>query len=153
VKVRGADNGELRSVLRQFLLVFDLHEQVAGEEVLPGLGGDDADGQAVGRVSPGVTVLHKDFFALEEGQQPVVEQVEFFYLQGLVLRPPGDVMGAGRLLDDKLVPGRPAGINPGPHHDGAQMGDESLAPGDDLLIEGGGGQIPMNRLHIAGATP
>ena len=82
VEVRGADNGELRGVLRQFLLVFDLHEQVAGEEVLPGLGGDDADGQAVGRVGPGVAVLHKEFLALEKGQQPVVEQVEFFRLPG-----------------------------------------------------------------------
>ena len=61
-------------------------------------------------------------------------------------------MGAGRLLDDKLVPGRPAGIDPGAHHHGAQVGDEALAPGDDLLIEGGGGQIPVNRLHIADAV-
>ena len=61
-------------------------------------------------------------------------------------------MGAGRLLDDKLVPGRPAGIDPGAHHHRAQVGDEALAPGDDLLIKGGGGQLPVNRLHIADAV-
>ena len=61
-------------------------------------------------------------------------------------------MGAGRFLDDKFVPGRPAGIDPGAHHHGAQVGDEPFAPGDDLLIEGGGGQLPVDRLCIANAV-
>ena len=47
----------------------DLHEHGAREQAVPGLFGDDADGQAVFRVGAGVAILHEHVAALQEGLQ------------------------------------------------------------------------------------
>jgi len=118
----------------QFLVVLDADEHIAGEEVLPGRGGNQADIHLVIPVCPGVAVLDEDLLALEIGQQPVMDEIEFFRGEGLVLPAPMDVVGTGRLLDDEFVLGGTAGVGPGAHHHRPQVGDEALASRDDSFV-------------------
>ncbi len=127
-------------------------EHVAGKQVLPGGGGDEADVHLVVQIGAGAAVLDIDLLALEVGQQPVMDEIEFFRGEGLVFPAPMDMGGAAGLLDDELIPGRAAGIGPGAHHHRPQVSDEALLPGNDLLIQGRSGQVPVSRGHVSDAV-
>ena len=93
--------------------------------------------------APGVTVLDEQLPPLQEGQQPGVQDVELFGGHGAVLFPPGDMVGAGGFIDNELILGGAPGVGPGAHHHRSQVGDEAFLAGDDLLVEGGCGEVPM----------
>jgi len=50
----------------EFIGALDLHEHVAGEQAVPGLLGDDADGQAVIGIGAGIAILHEHVAVLQE---------------------------------------------------------------------------------------
>ena len=93
---------------------------------MPGRGGNQADIHLVIPVRPGVAVLDEDLLALKIGQQPVMDEIEFFRRKGLVLLPPMNLGGAGGLFDNEFILGRAAGIGAGAHHHRPQVGDESF---------------------------
>ncbi len=126
-------------------------EHVAGEQVLPGGGGDDPDIHLVIPVRAGVAVLDEDLLALQVGQQPVMEMIEFFRGEGLVLPAPMDIVGAGGFLDNEFILGGAAGIGAGAHHHRPQVGDEAFLAGDDLFIQGRSGQVPMDGGDVSDA--
>ena len=78
VEARGGDYGEIRADVHGLAGAYRDQEHIAGEQVLPGGGGDDPDIHLVIPVRPGVAVLDEEFFALQVGQQPVMKLVEFF---------------------------------------------------------------------------
>ena len=152
VEARGRDDGEIRPDVHGVAGAHRGQEHVAGEQVLPGGGGDDPNIHLVIPVRPGVAVLDKEFFALQVGQQPVMELVEFFRGEGLVLPAPMDIVGAGGFLHNEFILGGPAGIGAGAHHHRPQVGDQPFLMGDDLFIQGRGGQIPMDRGDVSNAV-
>src|SRR5208337_355249 len=80
-----------------------------------------------------------------------MDEIEFFRSECLVFPAPMDLMGAAGLLDDELILGRAPGIGPGAYHHRPQVGDEALLPGNDLLIQGRSGQVPVNRGNVSDA--
>jgi len=149
MEARSGNNGEIRAEMLMFPVIPRGQEHVAGKQVLPGGGGDQADVHLVVQVGAGAAVLDIDLLALEVGQQPVMDEIEFFRGHCLVFPAPIDLGGAAGLLHDELIPGRAAGIGSGAHHHRPLVGDEALLPGNDLLIQGRSGQVPVSRGNVS----
>ena len=139
MEARGADNGEIRADMHGFARAHRGREHIAGKEALPGRGGNQADIHLVIPVRPGVAVLDEDLLALKIGQQPVMDEIEFFRGKRLVLFPPMNLGGAGGLFDNEFILGRAAGIGAGAHYHRPQVGDESFLLGDDFFVQSRGG--------------
>jgi hypothetical protein len=120
----------------------NLHEKIAGKEILLDLGGDDADGNPVLGVSPGITVLDKQFPPLNKGQQPGVKIIELFRGHGTVLFPQGDMVGPRGLIYGEFVLGGTPGVGPGATTTGPKWAMRpSFLAGNDLLIQGRSGEF------------
>ena len=130
------------------LLGLGLDEHVAGEEGVPGGLGDHPDGHAISGVGPGKAVLDKEVFALEIGQQPVLQRGKPLRFHGLVHRAPPDFVFTGGLPHDKLVVGGAPGMLAGAHHQRAQVGHAALPAPDDLLVQERCREIPVNKPRI-----
>ena len=102
-KPGAADDGELRHVLLELVLVADLQEHGAREQAVPGLLGDDADGQAVLGIGAGVAILHEDVAALQVALQARQQRAEVFAGEGPVVLAPPDAVFGGLLADHELV--------------------------------------------------
>src|SRR5271166_967039 len=63
MEVGRVDDGELRDVLCQLLLV-QLNEHIARKQIVPCGFSNDSEGQTVSRIRSGTAVLHKQIFAL-----------------------------------------------------------------------------------------
>ena len=133
------DDGELRHVPGH--IVED--EEVAREQAVPGVLGDDADGEPVAAVGAGVTVLHEQLGAAQRRQQVLVQAVEVLDRHRPVRAAPGDVLLARRFPDDELVVRRAAGVVTGSADQRAFSGHEPFAAADGLLVQHGITQIPV----------
>jgi len=87
----------------EFIGALDLHEHVAGEQAVPGLLGDDADGQAVIGIGAGIAILHEHVAVLQEPLHTREQRAELIAAEGPVVLAPPDVFLGGMLLDDELV--------------------------------------------------
>ena len=133
VEVRGVDDGEGRDVFFQISVV-GLNEHVAGKQTVPGVLGDNPYRHAVVRIRPGKTILHKEVLALQVSQETVMQGHKLFRGHRFVDVSPPDLVLAGGFPDDELVIGSPAGVFPGAHHDGSQVGQATFPAADDFLV-------------------
>ena len=149
---RGGDDREVGHVAPRLLDRRVLEEHGAGEEAVPGLLGDDADGEPVLGVGPAVDVLHEDVAALQVAAQPRVQAAEALGVEGpVVLAPPHGLLG--RLLaDHELVRGGAGGVLPGVHDERPLVADLPLGAVDRLLVEAGGGQVPVDAAQVREAV-
>src|ERR1039457_5849568 len=145
---RRADHGELRHVPLEGLGAANLHEHVAREETVPGLFRDDPDGHAVVRVGGGVAILHEHVAALQETRDSREERAELLGAEGAVILSPPDVVFSGLLADDELVGRGARGMFAGGHDDRAEMGNASLSPENNLLVQRRSGEIPVDAVQV-----
>ncbi len=148
VEAREAEHAELGNMLDQPLSVLDLDEHVPSEQALPGVLGDDSNRQLVVAVCADATVLHEDILALDVCEQTAVELFVVFLIERAVDRAPPDVIGRGGFVDYQLVVRRAPGVVPRANDHGAQVGDESLSPAHDPLVESGGVECPVDAAHV-----
>ena len=148
----GGDHRELRAVFVERFLVPGADEHVPGEEALPGLGGDDPDGESVLGVGAGVAVLDEQVAALEVGGHPPAQAGVPLGGEGVVVATPPDVGVGVRFADHVLVVRGAAGELAGAHHDGAAVGQRGFAAEDRLLGERRGGQVPEHPPGVADAA-
>ena len=118
-------------------------EEVTREQAVPGVLGDDADGEPVAAVGAGVTVLHEQLGAAQRRQHVLVQAVEVLDRHRPVRAAPGDVMLARRFPDDELVVRRAAGVMTGSADQRAFSGQQPFATADGLLVEHGRTQVPV----------
>jgi hypothetical protein len=144
VEAGSVDDRELGNVVPELFRVVLANEHVAREEVVPGAGVDDANGDPVLGVSSDVAVLDEDVPALEVGGETGPEPRVVFGLERLRRIPP-DVLFARRLANDVLVVGGAPGVLAGVHHEGPLVGHEPLSTLDGLLVESAGREVPPFR--------
>ncbi len=142
------DDGEFGDVVVQ---LFDRQadEQVAGEQAVPGVFGDDADGQVVVGMGGGGGVLHEDVAPLEIGGDQLVQPVELLRLIRLVDLAPPDLVVIFLAADDELVVRRAPGVVAGAHHHCAFVRQGALAACHDALDQRAGGQVPVGHVQVA----
>jgi len=135
-------------VILVLVLGLERDQQIAGEERVPGVLGDDPHRHPVFRVGAYIAVLDKEFLVLEEGLDPPVQGLEELRIVGPVVLAPPDLVLGGVLADDVLLlsgPGRPlAGVD----HEGATVGHKALVAEDRLLIEGRRRKIPVHTVDM-----
>ncbi len=61
---------------------------------------------------------------------------------------PPDVFLAGWLPDDEFIVGRTSGMVSGADDQRAKMAHQPLPAANNFLIQGRGGQIPINVVHV-----
>jgi hypothetical protein len=118
------------------------NQQVADEQRMPGVFGDDARVDAVGRIGAAVEILDEQILALRGFPEIGVERVELRGGHRAVVVPPHGVFGGG-VADDELVLGGAAGVH-------ARLGDDGAAGGQHRLVAAQGFLIELRRLEIVG---
>ena len=147
-----ADDGEVRHMAAVFVGAVQGDEHVAGEEAVPGVLGDDAHGQPVARVGAAPAVLHEEVALLHEGLQAVQHLHELHIAEWpVVLAPPHFTLYAV-LHHHELVVGGAGRVLAGVDNDGAQIADLPLAAEEDLLVEGGLAQVPVDIAEVREAV-
>ena len=144
----GGDDREVGDVAPRLLHRRVLEEHRAGEEAVPGLLGDDPDRQPVLGIGPAVDVLHEDVAALEVAAEPGVERAEALGVEGPVVLAPPHVLLGRLLAHHELVGGGAGGVLAGVHHERALVAELPLGAVDRLLVEGGGGQVPVDPAEV-----
>ena len=81
METRRIDDREFRD-MRRLLPGGGLDEHVAREKAVPGVLGDDPDGQPVFGVGADKAVLHEDIIGLEVHDHPFVQQVKKLLADG-----------------------------------------------------------------------
>ena len=150
-EARRVDDGELGLVNLE-LAGPRRDQQVLGEQAMPGLLGDDAHGQAKGRVGAAEAILDEQLLALEMGHHARAQGGELLRLERLVDRAPPDVPGAGRFLDDELVVGRAARVLARLDDQRPVRRDPPLAPADRLFVEQRHRIIPVHVARVLDAV-
>ncbi len=123
-------------------------EHVPHEEAVPRLLRDDPDRDAVGGVGAGVDVLDEEVAPLQVALEAVEEVVELLGGVGAVVLTPPDVPFGRGFLHDGLVVRGAAGVLAGVGDDGAARDDARLAAEGDLLVEGLGGEVPVDHPQV-----
>ena len=147
-EARHGDHGEFRHVLLQLVLIADLQEHGAREEAVPGLLGDDADGQGVLGIGAGIAVLHKDVAALQVALQAGQQRAEVFAGEGTIVGAPPDAVFRGLLADHKLVRRRARRVLAGVHQHRSQVGQAALGAKHNLFVERRRAQVPVDAPQI-----
>ena len=143
------DDGEFRIEISE---VFDggPDQELVHEQRMPGIFGDDANLDAVGKIGAAEQILGEQFLAFGEGHHVGIQRVEMGWAHRLVVVPP-DIGFAVGVLDHEFVGCRAASVMPGQDDQRPILGDVALTPPDRFLVEGGRRQIPIHRFEIAEA--
>ena len=139
----GGDDGEVSGEILQ-LLGGGAAEELMDKEILAGQLVDDAEALGVLGVRAGKAVENEDFLVLEVGHHLVVNGVVLGLVDGAVHLAPGDLVMNGGGVHDKLVVGAAAGVLAGLHHQGAGIGELTLAAAQSVLGELGGSEVAVN---------
>ncbi len=116
---------------------------------LPGVLGNDANGEGMLLVVSRVAVLNEDLLALKIRLHSRVEPGELLRRYGPVVLTPPDVFLGVRFPDHELVVGRPGAPFPGVYRHGPLVDDGPLPAEDELLVEGLRGEVPVNPLQVS----
>ena len=127
-------------------------QQVADEQRVPGIFGDDAGLQAVCRVGAADEILHEQVAVCRMRQEIRVQPLESLRRHRLVVVPPHRRRGVF-VADDELVLGRAAGVAARIGDQGAVGGESRLAPGDRFLVEFGRRKIIAHRARRPQTDP
>ncbi len=136
------DHGELGSVRRKRRGIED--EQVAREEVVPGVFVDHPNGETIFRVGAGEAIQDVEPLAGQRTEQIAVKGVEMRRLHRPVDRAPGDVGLARRLAHDELVVRRAAGVLARAASQRTVLGEDRLLPSKRLFVQRGSRQVPFD---------
>ena len=143
-EARRVDHRELGRGFAGRLRIVD--EQVAAEETVPRVLGDDADRQAVGGIGAGIHILHEQILTVQGPQQFRVQHVELRRLHRPVRLAPLDLAIARRFADDELVVGRAAGVRPGAARERTRGGDQAFLPAHRFFVERRRSEIPVDAI-------
>jgi hypothetical protein len=141
----GGQNGELRLEAGE-ISRGGHNEEVPDEEVVPRQLLHEADREPVGRVGPGVQVLHEQLLLAQVRHHVRAQGVVLGGLHRPVDLAPPDVAGAGRLLDHELVVGRPARVGPGAADERPISRHHAFGAPDGVLVEHRRRKVDMHGL-------
>ena len=119
-------------------------EHVLREQAVPGLLGDDPDGQPVPRIRARVAILHEQLASLDVVEHPAMERVEELRLDGPVHLAPPDLVLARGFADDELVVRGTAGVLAGPADERTVGRDQRFPAANGLLVERRHAEIPVH---------
>src|SRR5204863_310937 len=118
--------------------------------VVPGVLGNDPDGEPILRVGAGKGVEDEEFLALQRGDEIAMEDVPMRLVHRLVDLAPGDVRLARRLTYEEFVVRRAARVLSGAARHRAAGRDESFLTANRLLVQRRTRQVPF---HAIGLDP
>jgi hypothetical protein len=118
-------------------------EHVPDEQRMPCVRRDESDRQAVGRICTGEEILNENLTGIEVGAHILLQSLERLGLEPSVLFPPDAIAGA-RLLHQKLVFGRAAGMRGRNSGEGAAVGEGTFTPPNRVLEELRWREVRMN---------
>src|SRR5690606_29756049 len=122
---RNVDDRHLRDEgLELFLRRTD--QEIADEQRMPGVLGDDADRQLVLRIGAAAQILYEEVHVCRMLQHVLVEDLEVLRRKRLVVVPP-DVVLRQIIANDELVLRRTAGVLAGRGHQRAMSRQPGLA--------------------------
>ena len=127
-------------------------QEIADEERMPGVFGEDARAQAQRRVGAGVEVLGEQRLTFGVGDEIGEQGVEMLAPHRIVVVPPDDPLGLG-VADDELVLRAASRMNPGVGDQRPMRGDKRLMALQRLLVKLRRAEIPVDRGEIAEAEP
>src|SRR5262249_39518352 len=125
-------------------------EEIAAEQIVPGVLVDDADRQLVGRIGAGIAIQDVKVFAGQGREQIAAQRFEVRALHRPVHLAPVDLALAGRVADDELVIRRAAGVRARAARQRTFGGDDAFVAPDGLFIQRGRREIPA---HAVRANP
>ncbi len=117
-------------------------EQLAHEQIVPGVFVHDANRQTVGGIGSAEKILHKKLAPAQMFHHSRIESVKFLRLKRGIDRAPGDGVRGGFVLHDELVFGRAAGAI-GIADEGAIGGQLGFIPPDRVLDQQCRGKIEV----------
>ena len=124
------------------------NEQVADEQRVPGVFGEDARLDAEGRVCPAVEILREQGLALGVGEEVGEQDVEMLDRQGNVVVPPDDRIGVG-VADDEFVLRASPGVDAGIGDKRPVLGDVRLVPLQGVLVKLRRAEVPVDARQSA----
>ena len=139
---RQIDDGEFGREGGQFSQ-FRTDQKLADEQRVPGIFGEDADLDAIGRIGAAVEVLREQLLAFAVRAEVGEHRGEVVLRHLAVAFPPQDVMRQ-IVVDRVLVLRRAAGVMAGEGRQGAALDDGRFLGGNRMLVQRGLGQIPVN---------
>ena len=143
---RQVDDGEFgRETLELAALGTD--QQVADEQGVPGIFGEDPGADPIGRIGTALKVLGEQFPALGMLQKILQQGVELRRRDGAVILPPDRILG-GLVPHHELVLGRAPGMHAGLRQKRAALHQLGFATLERLLVEGRRLQVPVDFLEI-----
>ena len=128
-------------------------EHVAGEQIVPGLLGHHAHGQAEFRIGAGEHVDDIGRTALQIGQHALMDHVEHGFADRDVDVAPIDRRLGHRIADDVFVLGRSAGVLARDRDERAAGRDRAFPLADRVLVEFRDGQIMVDGRQIDEPVP
>ena len=144
-EVRRIDDGELRRLRDRGGGIVD--EQIAAEEIVPGVFRDDAHGKPVRRVGAGVAIEDVQLLVAERLEEVVVQRVPMALLDRPIDFAPRDLRLARRLTNHKLVVRGPTRVLTGPAHDRPLGRDRPFLLSHGLLVERRRRQVPLHPIR------
>ena len=142
------DHGEFGHVPPQRILTPNLQEHGARKQTVPRLLRDDADGEGVLRVGPGVAVLHENIAALQVALQARQQGAEILAGDGPVVLAPPDLLLGGLLAYHELVGRGARGVFAGVHHQRSEVRETALGTENALLVKRRRRQVPVGAPQI-----
>ena len=143
LEVRGMQDGELRHEILQ-VSGQGLDQQMAQEQVVPGMLVHHAHVQPVLGIGARIQVSHEQFLAAQIFGDFFLEPGESVLRHLGVVGPP-DIGFRTGLADDVLVLGGTAGVLPGLDDERAADGHHAFAAAHRFLEQDGGVQVPVHR--------
>ena len=140
------DDGHVRNIARK-LRVLGADQELADEQRVPGIFGEDACLDAVFRVGAAIEVLREQRLAFGVGEKILQQVLEVLFVLLAVAVPPHGVFGR-RIDHGVLVLRRTASVVSGFGAQRAAGDDGRLAVADGVLVERGFGQVPIDAGEI-----
>ncbi len=139
---RQVDDGQLRHEAGE-LLQLRTDQQLADEQRMPGIFGEDAHLDAIGGVGAAVEVLREQRLAFDVLDEVAEQNVEVLLRHLAIAVPPHRILR--QVVDDgMLVLGRAAGVVSGEGRQRAAGDDRSFAVADGVFVERRFGEIPIH---------
>ncbi len=143
---RHVDDRHVRDVACEFG-VLRTNQKLTDEQRVPGVFGEDAGLDPVFGIGAAVEILREQGLAFGMREEVRQQIFEMLFALFAVAVPPDGVFG--RCVDDRmLVLRRAAGVMSGLGAKRAAGDDHRLAVANGVFVEGGFGQIPVNRGEI-----
>jgi hypothetical protein len=122
------------------------NQQIADEERVPGVFGENPGLEPMARISAAIKILRKQLLALGMGEEVAIELLELLRRDRPVVVPPDDSLRFC-VLDDELVFGRAAGMHAGIRRERPAIGELGLSGRDRPFVEAGSRDTPMHGLE------